>query len=285
MHALSAAARRVVLGSMALTFQVSLAVALSNMLAAAPAPEIVGHRGASADAPENTLTAFRLAYEQKADAAELDIHLTQDGRIVVMHDATTQRTGRRDGTIAGQTLAQVRELNVGDFEQWHGRGFDEKAPTLAEVLSLVPETKRLFIEIKCRSEILPALADALAGSKLAARQTPIITFDDEVARNAKARFPDHEVYWLHSWTKDKRTDQYPAIEDLIRKAKEAHLDGLDLHWQFPIDRDFVQKVHAAGLKLCTWTVDDPAVARAEAEAGVDGITTNRPGWLRQHMTP
>jgi glycerophosphoryl diester phosphodiesterase len=70
---------------------------------------------------------------------------------------------------------------------------------------------------------------------------------------------------------------------LIKKTKAAHLDGLDLNSNFPIDKEFVKKVHDAGLKLYTWTVDDPAVAKAEMDAGVDGITTNRAGWLREQL--
>jgi glycerophosphoryl diester phosphodiesterase len=73
------------------------------------------------------------------------------------------------------------------------------------------------------------------------------------------------------------------VEELIAKAKAGNLDGLDLNYGFPIDKAFVKKVHAAGLKLYTWTVDDPAIAKKEIEAGVDGITTNRPEWMRQQV--
>jgi glycerophosphoryl diester phosphodiesterase len=116
-----------------------------------------------------------------------------------------------------------------------------------------------------------------------AAQLPIITFHYNVAKAAKELLPAHEVYWLHSWSRDKESNEYPKIEDLIRKAREAKLDGLDLNFNFPIDEAFVRKVHAAGLKLCTWTVNDAAVARAQARAGVDGITTDRPGWLRAEL--
>lgn len=84
-------------------------------------------------------------------------------------------------------------------------------------------------------------------------------------------------------TSDKNTKQYPPIGELIAKAKAAQLDGLDLHYGFPIDADFVKQVHNAGLKLYVWTVDDPAIATRLAAAGVDGITTNRPEWLRQQL--
>jgi len=100
---------------------------------------------------------------------------------------------------------------------------------------------------------------------------------------AKEKFPALEVNWIV--TSDDKTHKFPSIEELIEKAKSAKLDGLDLNARFPIDREFVAKVHQAGLKLYTWTVDDPKLARREAEAGVDGITTNRPGWLRAQLSP
>jgi glycerophosphoryl diester phosphodiesterase len=72
----------------------------------------------------------------------------------------------------------------------------------------------------------------------------------------------------------------PAIDELIRQAKEAKVDGLDLSFNAPLDPETVAKIRAAGLGLVVWTIDDPAVARRMVELGVDGITTNRPAWLR-----
>lgn len=256
------------------------AVLMTGVLTSVQGVEIIGHRGASFDAPENTLAAFKLSYEQGADATELDIHLTKDGKIAVVHDPDLKRTGGADLRIAGATLEELRRHNVGKFGRWQAQNFDEKVPQLAEVFKIVPKGKRLLIEIKCREEVLPALKKAFSESKLEARQLPIITFHYEVAKAAKELFPDHEISWLHGWSKEKTN---PTVDELIRKAKEANLDGLDLNYQFPINKEFVQKVHAAGLKLYTWTVNDAAVARAERDAGVDGITTDRPGWLREQL--
>ena len=245
------------------------------------AVDIIGHRGASFDAPENTLASFKLGYEQKADADELDIYLTRDGKVVVIHDPTTTRTGGVSNRVASTTFAELRRLDFGKWGEWKDKGFSERIPLLEEVLALVPEGKRLFIEIKCGPEVLPELARVLerAGKKPA--QTVLIGFTYETMRQAKAKFPALQVYWLASASgKPKR---FPPVEELIQKATAAGLDGLDLEAGFPIDQHFVQKVHQAGLKIYTWTVDDPAGARKEAAAGVDGITTNRPGWLREQL--
>lgn len=240
--------------------------------------EIIAHRGASFDAPENTVAALRLGYAQGADAGELDIHLTQDGRIVVIHDADTARVSGHKQPVAVQTLAELRTRNAGQWGQWQGSGFAEKIPELAEILALVPAGKRLFIETKVGVEILPELGRVIRASGLAPAQLPLITFDLTTARAVKQQLPAHEVCWIVDHPKTGT-----AIEELIQKAKDAGLDGLDLNHRFPIDAEFVRKVHAAGLKLYTWTVDDPVVARNLAAVGVNGITTNRPGWLREQL--
>ncbi len=247
------------------------------------ATEIIGHRGASHDAPENTLSSFKLGYKQNADGDELDIHLTKDGKVVVMHDFDTARTGGVPKKVAEQTLEELRQQDIGKWGEWKDKGFSEKIPLLSEVLELIPEGKRLFIEIKCGPEILPELERVLKAAHKKPKQTVIIGFGYETMKQAKVTFPKLQVYWLHSYSADKKTKQYPKVEDLIAKARAAKIDGLDLNSKFPMDKNFVQKVHDAHLKLYTWTVDDPAVAKEECAAGVDGITTNRPGWLREQL--
>ncbi len=242
--------------------------------------EIIAHRGASHDAPENTLSAFRLGYQQKADAVELDIYLTKDGRIAVLHDPDTLRISGVSNRVAQTSFEALRALQIGQWGKWTNKGFSEKIPALQEALAAIPEGKRIFIEIKSGPEVLDELGRVLEASGKSARQAVLIGFDYETMRQAKARFPRRECCWLASGNKKK---EFPPIEELIRKAKGAGLDGLDLEAGFPIDKGFVGKVHAAGLKLYTWTVDNPAVAREEAAAGVDGITTNRPQWLREQL--
>lgn len=253
----------------------------SLMIPPASAAEVIGHRGASADAPENTLASFKLGYAQGADGDELDLYLSKDGKIVVIHDATTKRTGGVDKKIVDQTFDELRAQNVGAFGPWAGKGFSEKIPTLDEALALVPPGKKFYLEIKCHAEILPAMEVALKKAALKPEQTPIITFHYDVAEAAKKKFPDLPVYWLASWAKDKTTGEFPKLDDLIAKAKAAHLDGLDLEHNFPLDAAAITTIKAAGLKCYVWTLDDPAKARQMIADGVDGITTNRPGALRK----
>src|SRR6188508_1008743 len=128
----------------------------------ATAVEIIAHRGGAHEAPENTLAAFKLGFEQKADAGELDVYLTKDGKAVVIHDKNTKRTAGADKPVVEQTLEELRALDAGSFKgaQWKG----EKIPTLAEALETIPDDRRMFIEIKCGAEILPELERVLRES-------------------------------------------------------------------------------------------------------------------------
>ena len=262
-------------------FAKALLVSASIVASPLSAVEIIAHRGASHDAPENTLASFRLGWEQQADAGELDIHLTQDGRILVIHDGNTKRTAGLDAAVSSQTLEELRKLDAGSWKGTRWKG--EPLPTLSEVLAIVPAGKRLFIEIKCGPEVLPELERVLAACDQKPEQLVLIGFSYATMQKAKQRFPQLAVYWIVSYGADKKTGKHPDLQDLIQKAQAARFDGLDLHFDFPIDAAFVSQVKAAGLRLYVWTVDDVAVAAKLVAAGVDGLTTNRPAWLRERL--
>lgn len=257
-------------------------VLLPAIVGQVDAVEIVAHRGASRDAPENTVASARLAWEQKADAVELDIYLTRDGRIVVLHDADTKRTTGQPGKVVEKSWDELRALDAGSWK--HARWKGEKLPSLDEIIATVPADRRLFIEIKCGPEVLPELERVLKASGLPASRTVIIGFGYETMVQAKKRFPAIAVHWLSSFKQDARSGQMvPGVDELIQKAKAGGLTGLDLSEKGPIDAAFVGKVKAAGLQCHVWTVDDPVAARRLRDAGVDSITTNRPRFLRESL--
>ena len=244
------------------------------------AVEIIAHRGASDDAPENTVAAFRLGWEQKADACELDIRLTEDGKIVAIHDSTTRRTAGVTRRVSAQTLEKLRTLDAGSWKSAHWKG--ERIPTLEEVLATVPDGKRLFIEIKCGPEVLPEMERVINAAGKNAQRHIIMGFDFAMMTQARERFPHSPLFWIASprrWSCGKR----PSADALIVKAKSANLDGLDLDRRFAMDEEFVSRVKDAGLKVCVWTVNEVALARKLSALGVDGITTNRPLFLREHL--
>ncbi len=243
--------------------------------------EIVGHRGASHDAPENTLASVKLGFEQGADAVEVDVFATADGRIVAIHDADTKRVAGVKLYVAKSTLAQLRELDVGSWkgEKWAGTVI----PTLEEVLELVPEGRRLFIEVKCEKSALPHLERAIEASGKRERVV-LISFSLPLMEQAKRMMRDVPAYWIYgfSWRERARWGS-PTMEGLIRRAEKAGLDGLDLDGEGPITKAFVDKLRAKDMNLYVWTVNDPERARQLLAMGVTGLTTDRPGYLREQL--
>ena len=256
---------------------------LFAMSSSVRAVEIIAHRGASYDAPENSLAAFRLGYKQKADGVELDIHLTKDNQLVIMHDFDTARVGGVTNKIATQNYSELKNIEVGKWGKWTNSTFREKIPTLKQALALVPKGKKLFIEIKTGPEIIPALKKELDRAKHKPEQLVIITFNYASAAEAKKTFPNLKTYWLVGYTKDKQTGVYPDLTDTINKAKAIGVDGLDLNFNWPLNETTVGRIKQAGLELHVWTVDDPAKARELAALGVNSITTNRPEFIREGL--
>lgn len=256
-----------------------LAVLLLS-LSADPNVEFIAHRGESYDAPENTLAAFRLAWERKVSTVELDVYQTKDGQLIVTHDANTKKTTGVEKVVKDCTLEELRTLDAG---RWKGERFaGEKLPTLAEALATIPNGARCFIELKTGPEVVPALMKVLAASGKRPEQLAIISFNAECLAEAKRKLPEHQAYWIVSVKPDKKSGVLaPSADELIAKAKAIRADGLDL--SIPPTRDYIDPVKTAGLKLYVWTVNDPAVARKFVELGVDGITTDRAAWLQEQL--
>ena len=248
----------------------------------APAVELIAHRGESFDAPENTLAAFNLAWRRGVPAIELDVHLTADGRLVCIHDKTTERTTGADLVVAESTLEQLRALDAGSWKSDAYAG--EPIPTLEEALATIPDGSRCFIEVKVGPEAVPALVRAVEASGKSPEQLPVISFNAETLAEAKRALPEHPMYFLSGFRRDEQTGAWtPPIEDLIATARSLGADGLDLNYRGPYDPGFVARVRDAHMGLYIWTVDDPESARELADLGVDGITTNRAEWMRDRL--
>jgi glycerophosphoryl diester phosphodiesterase len=242
-------------------------------------PWIVAHRGASRDAPENTLPAFRLAWEQGADAIEGDFLLTSDRRIVCIHDKDTQRVAGRNLVVRDTTLAELRKLDVGT---WHGPSFaGTNTPTLAEVFATVPAGKRVYVEVKCGREIVPVLLQEVGRSKLDSNQIVVIAFDREVIRDFKKAAPKYRAFWLASFKADESGALKPELGTVLKTLEEVGADGLG---SSPgISESTAKGVLAAGFEWHVWTVDDPIAARRLRDWGVKSITTNVPGQTRKSL--
>ena len=265
---------------------VCYAVLVSSLVGGATnlhAQLIAAHRGASQDAPENSSASFMLAWEQDADAIETDFHLTSDQQIVCIHDPTTERVCGKDKnlTVAQATLAELQALDIGSWKD--PRFYDQRMPSLAEVLALVPNDKGIYLEIKCGPEIVPSMQRALSDSPLLPRQTIIISFKADVIQAVKRAMPERQAYWLVDFHKDEHSGKWsPTVEDLIADAKKINADGVDLNGITEVvDARLIERCRQAGLSVHVWTIDDPEKALLYQRLGVDSITTNRPGELRE----
>ena len=254
------------------------------MLLAVTAPlsavDIVAHRGFSARAPENTVAAFQLAWQSGTDACELDLHLTADGGIAVLHDKDTKRTTGKALVAAATPLAELCRLDAGSWKSPEYAG--ERIPSLAEALSTLPaDHGRFLLEIKCGPEVVPELASQLQAWKPRAEQLRIIAFDRAAAREAKKALPWVRVYRLSS---EQTRDKQPVdLDALIADTVADGLDGLDLSQKWPWSGDFVRRIRAAGLEVHVWTVNKPDDVRRLAGLGVDSITTDDPVMAREAL--
>jgi len=240
--------------------------------------EIIAHRGASYDAPENTMASIRLGWERHADV-EVDVYLSKDNRIVVIHDASTKRTAGVDLKVKETDSRRLCELDVGSFKSEQFAG--QRIPLLADVLKTIPPSQKLYVEIKSGKETLPYLLPLLLESGKMS-QIVIIGFDLETVATAKEML-DLPTYWLRGTEKVKDTEEWiPHDPNLVEKAKARGLDGLDVDYH-GVTEEFAHAVKASGLKFYVWTVDDPEEASRLVRLGVDGITTNRPDWLREQL--
>ena len=246
-------------------------------------PLIIAHRGESYDAPENTLSSVILAWERGAEAVEIDIRLSQDNQIVVIHDKNTKRIGNRFEKVKNQTLEELKQL---DFGSWKSDEFkDEKIPTLAEVLETVPVNKKLIVEIKSSDKIVPYLIEDIKNSGLQDRQIEIISFKYDVLKQIKGKLPELKMLYLVDLDYTWMTKIFsPPVEKLIKKVDKANLDGLNVWAGKLLTEKFVSTVKWQKLLLYVWTVNDPEHAKILADWKIDAITTDRAQWLKEQLT-
>ncbi len=244
--------------------------------------EIIAHRGASGDAPENTLASVRLGWEQGADVVEFDCRQTCDGRIVVFHDPTTERTTNETHIVADATFAELRRLDVGSWKgpEWAG----ERIVAIEDVIATMPDGKRMFVEVKCGAEINDRLVRVVSDSPQACGRFAVISYDVDVVAGVKRALPEVAAYLVARFEQDEATGRWsPTVEQLVAIAKDVGLDGLDVRRDEVVDRAFVEYARDAGLATFVWSVDDAAEARRLISYGVRGIATNRPARLREEL--
>lgn len=233
----------------------------------------IAHRGASYFAPENTLASVKKAWELGADAAEIDIHLSADNRVMVIHDANTKRTsmGKSQLEIAGSTSEELRKIDVGTFKSEAFAG--EKIPFIEEILQTIPEGKTLVIEIKCGPEVLPTLQKAINESGKI-NQLVFISFGWETILETQKVFGNNQCYYLK---------MLPfGLNRKMKLAAQNGLAGVNLYHGI-VNKRVIKKAEKLDIEVLAWTVDDVKTAKKLNKLGVQKITTNRPKWLKDQL--
>lgn len=233
----------------------------------------IAHRGASYLASENTLASAKLAWELGADAVEVDVYLSADNRVVVIHDKTTKRTssGQANFKVAKTNSHVLRGVDVGSYKSEKYAG--EKIPYIEEVIETVPEGKMLVIEIKCGAEVLPALKKAV-GQSGKKEQIVFISFGWDTILETQKAFPDNKCYYLKMFS--------AGLARRMRLAAKNGLAGVNLNHKI-INRKVVRRANELGLEVLAWTVDEPSEAQRLTTLGVTKLTTNRPKWLKEQL--
>ena len=244
-------------------------------------PAAFAHRGASHRAPENTLEAFRAAIESGAAGLEMDVHMTRDGRIVVVHDATVDRTTDGCGAVREMTLAEIRDLDAGHRFSPNGgssypyRGRDLRVPTLEEVFREFPEAV-VNVEMKearpgIERAVLSVIEEAGAEGRtlVASGKHQVI---ERFRRAAGSAIP------TAASRREVRTFYFLSrlrLEGLLRPSYDALQIPVSYRGVRLVTPRFVKAAHGRGVRVDVWTIDDPSQMRSLLGLGVDAVMTNR----------
>lgn len=226
----------------------------------------LSHRGESDDAPENTLSAFALAMERNSDGLELDIRLTADGYVVVVHDADLKRVAGNDAVVSASTLEKLQSIHP--------------VPLFEDVLKLLKEGCHLQIELKGSDlKIVPALKrilDAWSGDR---KQLAISSFEEETIQKAGEFFPDLPRVLLTDLT--KKFGSFPTAAETASYMRSLNCTGVSFKADFAADKAFVDALKAENMRVVCWGVFSDELGLAMARAGVDALTNNHAVALRE----
>jgi len=231
---------------------------------------VIAHRGDSAAAPENTLAAIHQAIEVGADAVEFDVRCTKEREVVLMHDATVDRTTNGSGAVSEMTVTQIAALDAGAHKGEAYAG--EPVPLLRDALAVLKGRATAVIEVKdegIAAEVLTEIEALNVADKVA-----VISFSAETLRQVRQRRPSIRTALLIGEKAE------PGPEALAGTTREAAADHPDMHWELATP-EVVDAFHAAGMPVWVWTVNDEGIMRRLLDLGVDGVTTDRPSALQK----
>ncbi|HEY7205091.1 MAG TPA: glycerophosphodiester phosphodiesterase family protein [Methylomirabilota bacterium] len=235
-------------------------------------PLVIAHRGASADAPENTIAAFELALEQGADGIELDVHLSADGHPVVIHDFTLERTTNGSGQVRAQRVRDLKRLDAGGWRD--GRFLGQRIQTLQEVLERFRDRARFWVELKAGSRVYPGIEERVVST---------LEIYDVVGQALVQSFDHDAITLTRSLSREIRVgvlvEEAPVPDAFLTpEVANAICPGEEL-----VTESLLTRIRDAGLECYVWTVNEPAQMDRLVSWQVDGIITDRPGVLSARL--
>ncbi len=243
-------------------------------------PIIIAHRGGAKLAPENTIAAFKNAINIGVEMIEIDVHLSKDSEIIVIHDDDLTRTSNGQGEIKDLTLEEIKKYDAGS---WFGEDFKgEKIPTLTEVLKSINGESKLLIEIKGGDEKYPGLEKRIVEvikKQYALDWVVVQSFNKNSVLRIKKIYPELITYYLLG-------NNFDEFYDEIVKKLESNLSidkkykGIATHHS-KLNTNKVDVLHKAGYKVYTYTVNEKGDIQNVIDYGVDGIITDSPDVLKK----
>lgn len=237
-------------------------------------PLLIAHRGDPSRAPENTLAGVRLALEAQPDLIEVDVHLSADGRVVVIHDATLERTTSGHGAVRDHTLAQLRRLDAG---RWYSEEFTgEPLPTLEEVRAEAGQAARLAVELKAQG------TGSVVGRWARGLTTAVplfLSFRAQELRALKEEFPEGDIRLLAPEPRFAAAD----LDALIGLARGLGCRGLVVSGR-RCPPESAARIHGEDLQVWVGAVNEPEDWERLLEAGCDGLITDCPLRLRSFLS-
>ena len=250
-------------------------------------PVNLAHRGASALAPENTIDAFRLAVEAGAGGLELDVHMTRDRQIVVIHDATVDRTTNGSGAVSEMTLDELRGFDAGhNFSPDGGptrpyRGRGVRVPTFGEVLEEFPGVP-VNIEIKAGTPGIEEMVLGVLREADALGRALVVSTPHAIVKRFRKASGGHVSTGASRW---EIGVFYFASRLLLGRMIRPAYDALQVpprHRGIPVVTPrFIRAAHARGVRVDAWTINQADEMRRLLDLGVDVIMTDRPGTLAE----
>lgn len=219
--------------------------------------EVIGHRGAAGLEPENTLRSVRRAIELGVDRVEIDVRVSRDGRLVIMHDETVDRTTNGHGYVSELTFDELRSLDA---------GMGEKIPTLEEILKFTMGKVKLEIELKVPEATEPTIQ--LVEELNAEKNVIVISFIHELLER------------VHDLNPNIRTGAlfFEVPKDILQRALKVHAGSIHVYYR-NVNSDLVKEAHRSGLEIAVWNPNRIEEMREMIGLGVDAIGSDRPDVL------